>query len=350
MKTQAYNYHENVIRWLFLTCAAVCFFYIVFYLHVGSLSPIAYTSPFLLIYTFGYFNIKRVNITVMTYGLLFTTGLQIFLAALFYLEKVISLHYLYFAYGPAIHIMLNREPFYRKMLLSILSIILILFFELRPPHEAILVFDDDMNQILKVVTLLAVGIQLIVPISLYSYQISNNEALFYQHSILDPLTGLFNRGYLPAYLLKHNNKMEDQQAKQEDEPPPKGFSLMLLDIDHFKRINDKYGHHSGDQVLIKVSALLSQTIRHCDSAFRYGGEEFLIMLPDTQIEEAALMAERIRSQLEQMETGIDGLKTSASIGIAWCQHTDDIQALIGEADLRLYKAKNKGRNRIEYEL
>jgi len=124
------------------------------------------------------------------------------------------------------------------------------------------------------------------------------------------------------------------------------FSLMMIDIDHFKKVNDKYGHPTGDMVLSVMARRLQSRVRKSDLVFRYGGEEFMVILPQTGIYKAGLLAERIRSVVEKMRF-TDGLCVTISIGIS--QYHDGLTSgdLVKQVDTGLYLAKGKGRNRVE---
>jgi diguanylate cyclase (GGDEF)-like protein len=120
----------------------------------------------------------------------------------------------------------------------------------------------------------------------------------------------------------------------------------MLDIDYFKKINDKYGHVFGDEVLIKISSVIEETVRKVDIAGRYGGEEFLIVIPGTDSGGAYKTAERIRESIEKIKWDKDGPKVTISGGV--CEFKDeDSEKLIAKADKLLYRAKESGRNRIE---
>jgi diguanylate cyclase (GGDEF)-like protein len=125
----------------------------------------------------------------------------------------------------------------------------------------------------------------------------------------------------------------------------------MCDIDHFKRINDTWGHQTGDRALIEVSTFLRSAVRQdIDWVARYGGEEFLIVLPETSTTAAATFAERLRGNLENLHIGNDGrtIRVTASFGLATLRTDNDEapHALLGRADALLYKAKQSGRNRI----
>lgn len=157
--------------------------------------------------------------------------------------------------------------------------------------------------------------------------------------ITDRLTGLYNR-------LRLDQMQEKEIAYAERYGI--GFSLLLLDIDKFKSINDRYGHHVGDSVLIAIAGVLSDNIRKTDTLGRWGGEEFMIICPNTSFESAMAMAENIRQKVAEHEYDIVGAKT-ISIGVASYRNGDTILALMERADAALYRAKAGGRNRVEAE-
>lgn len=167
------------------------------------------------------------------------------------------------------------------------------------------------------------------------------EAELIRLARLDELTGLCNRRYLLERLTQ-----EILRAKRYGPP----LCLMMLDLDHFKSINDTYGHLVGDQVLAGVARLLSDTIRATDIAGRYGGEEFCLILTETNLEGGRLLAERLRQRIA-MKTfdADDGTTFHVTCSIGMAQYTPDItepKTLLALADRALYKAKASGRNRV----
>ena len=155
----------------------------------------------------------------------------------------------------------------------------------------------------------------------------------------DPLTGLLNRrAFLEIAIPLWNN------AKRNRRP----LSAMMVDIDFFKKINDTHGHAMGDKVLQAVSALLAEACRSSDFAARWGGEEFIILLPETCGEQAGVLAERLRTRIEEMRLGTlrKPIQLSASFGIAERGAHESLDQLINDADEWLYRAKEAGRNRV----
>ena len=157
-------------------------------------------------------------------------------------------------------------------------------------------------------------------------------------SITDNLTGLYNRHKLNEILEK-----EFHRARRIKYP----FGIIILDIDLFKDINDTYGHNVGDSVLKEISSLLNQNIRKSDTLGRWGGEEFLIIVPEGNKHKEQLLAKKLREKIEEYPfTTVKNI--TASFGVAKYEEGDNIDTLIKRADDALYKAKEKGRNRVEH--
>jgi diguanylate cyclase (GGDEF)-like protein len=158
-------------------------------------------------------------------------------------------------------------------------------------------------------------------------------------SLTDPLTGLNNRrGFDLAA------RQQIMVAIRHHRP----LSLLMLDIDFFKRVNDTYGHAAGDRVLERLSAIIFKNIRSLDIPARLGGEEFCILLPETNGDEALLLAERLRLVVaeEKFNSGDLTFSITISIGLVECSCGDDaLERLLERGDLALYKAKQSGRNR-----
>jgi diguanylate cyclase len=161
-------------------------------------------------------------------------------------------------------------------------------------------------------------------------------------SLTDPLTSLANRKYFDEALAK---AIAGAYARREP------LSLMLTDIDYFKKFNDSYGHLTGDQVLRLVAIAVKQNVKGQDVAARYGGEEFAIVLPDTALRQAITVADHIRravmnKELLKRSTGEHLGRVTISIGVATLGSSDSLQSLIERADVCLYAAKHSGRNRV----
>lgn len=155
----------------------------------------------------------------------------------------------------------------------------------------------------------------------------------------DDLTGLYNRRYMQERLTQQIRQMERSGGR---------FSLCLADLDHFKRINDTHGHGIGDQVLRQFADIAQICLRESDTLARWGGEEFLILLPDTGAGQAALSMERLRVAVADLCTlrEIPGLTVTFSAGVTECRSGETAEQAVERADRALYRAKAEGRNRI----
>jgi diguanylate cyclase (GGDEF)-like protein len=160
-------------------------------------------------------------------------------------------------------------------------------------------------------------------------------------SVTDPLTGAFNREYLQQRL-----PAEVQAAMRRGSP----LSIAMIDVDHFKAVNDHHGHEVGDRVLTVVAQRLRQSIRKDDILVRYGGEEFLAVLPDADLARAREIGERMRLTMQSAAVVIgEGLSIEVRVSVGVAEHDEftDVATLVRRADTALYTAKGHGRNRVE---
>jgi diguanylate cyclase (GGDEF)-like protein len=155
-------------------------------------------------------------------------------------------------------------------------------------------------------------------------------------SVTDGLTGLFNHKHLMETLGN-----EVARARRHKHP----LSILMIDVDHFKEYNDRFGHQMGDTLLAEIAALFKRTTRSIDYAARYGGDEFLLLLHEVGSVDAMQLADRVRSAVASATFGPGDTKVTVSIGVASCpEHGDTAEAVIASADAGLYKAKRGGRN------
>jgi diguanylate cyclase (GGDEF)-like protein len=173
-------------------------------------------------------------------------------------------------------------------------------------------------------------------------ELKKSNELLKELSNTDPLTHLNNRRYLTKAL-----NSELLRAERTGDC----LSLIIVDIDHFKKINDTYGHQNGDKVLTTIADVTQAHLRCYDIAARYGGEEFVLVLPGTSLAGGTEVAERLRAEVEAISFAppLDKLSVTISLGVALFPSplTDDMESLIRQADEALYRAKQQGRNRVE---
>ena len=186
-------------------------------------------------------------------------------------------------------------------------------------------YNDEISQIVKT-------------FNFYSNKVEEQKKELEKLAITDKLTGIYNRRQLDIIVSDEINRVKRFN---------KTFSLTILDIDYFKRVNDSYGHHIGDSVLIEISELLKANVRESDYIGRWGGEEFVIISPEIKIEGLIQFIEKIRKIIENYNFSTAGNLT-ASFGITVYTKEDTIKSIIQRADEALYKAKASGRNKVEY--
>ena len=177
-------------------------------------------------------------------------------------------------------------------------------------------------------------------------ELRENLQAVQREALTDALTGIPNRKFFDARL---------QEAAREALNEGEALSLVLCDIDHFKRFNDNYGHQIGDQVLRLVARTLSDSVKGRDTPARFGGEEFAIILPRTNLQQAAIVADQIRNGISRRrfvgkDTRDDYGGVTLSFGVAQYRANEELSELVRRADAALYHAKHEGRNRVSSEL
>jgi diguanylate cyclase (GGDEF)-like protein len=190
---------------------------------------------------------------------------------------------------------------------------------------------EEFYSLIDVQLLLSLGDQAAIAIE---------NALLYTAAITDRLTGLYDHKFFRQRLREEIARSRRYHTS---------LALLMVDIDHFKRINDIYGHPVGDKVLVKVANIISANIREFDIAARYGGEEFAIILPETDLLGAEKVAERLRIVIQQEHFYLganERINLTASVGISTLGAKMTDEGLISLADEYLYKAKDLGRNRV----
>ncbi|MCW8895882.1 diguanylate cyclase [Sulfurimonas sp.] len=170
-------------------------------------------------------------------------------------------------------------------------------------------------------------------------KLENKNKEYETRASTDALTGLYNRFKFSEL---YNSSYTSMVQRHND------MSLIILDIDHFKNVNDTYGHNVGDNVLIQVSQTLLKTLRNIDIVCRWGGEEFIILLPTANLGQATLLAEKLRTYIEKLEIDVVK-KITSSFGVSQVYEGDDMKTVINRADKALYLAKNSGRNCVKTE-
>ncbi|MCH8862437.1 MAG: PleD family two-component system response regulator [Proteobacteria bacterium] len=176
----------------------------------------------------------------------------------------------------------------------------------------------------------------------FADRLRENLHLSMRLATTDAVTGLYNRHYMASHLDTLVKGLADTNKK---------LSVALLDIDHFKQVNDTYGHRAGDEVLHDFAGRVARNVRGVDLAARYGGEEFVVIMPETGTEQAEIIAERLRESIAEepftISSSDDKLEITVSIGLACCDaSTKTSSEILEKADQALYRAKDQGRNKV----
>lgn len=331
----------KVINSQLLALCSFCFINLIFQLFIDyNFNYTIFSFMYLLINIFFliYINNRK---EIKKYQLLMLVVNVIYLS-FFYLYGGGFSHCVYYYFLPSIILTFilirfskNQKKFFLGLEIIAYSLVIIIDFL---EHGSII--DEQKFMILNMVTLLILSISL--GLSFYAIlQINGRQRLELQKlnkylkkiSIIDSLTGVWNRKYMEEKLeeLKNSNNL----------------SVVMFDIDHFKEINDLYGHQEGDNILKEIAKTINSCLRYDDILTRYGGEEFLLILPNTLDSTAYILANKIRKKImNSVKAGNDNKKVTISGGVAALKNFDNVEEMIKCADDNLYYAKEHGRNKI----
>ena len=269
-----------------------------------------------------------------------TLMLHLLVCTNLYVTNESGFHLYYFLVPTGAFLLFDTEDKKEKFILSILSIILLIYCENTENTSPLITLSPFTNSMIYQSVILFIMLEVIVVLTIFINQIESNEKQLRLQATTDTLTGIANRRYFFEQL--------NQLIFQEKEFP-RPLSILLIDFDHFKQINDQYGHFSGDICLIEICNLTSSLLREHDIFARLGGEEFVIALPETTLQEANQIAERIRIKISEHNIVLaeqPNFKCTVSIGIASnANPNDDLDKILLHADEALYQAKEYGRNR-----
>ncbi|WP_022940936.1 transporter substrate-binding domain-containing diguanylate cyclase [Psychromonas hadalis] len=201
-------------------------------------------------------------------------------------------------------------------------------------HKYIDRYSPEKMRVLMLVTIFFIGF-----VFYRNHLLKKQAKVLTELAQTDKLTNIHNRLYLDKILL---------QTTAQSLRYKKTFSLIMIDIDYFKVVNDKYGHLVGDEMLVQFSLLITDNVRNSDVIGRWGGEEFLIICPETNLQEASILAEKLREQVQQTIFLNIGRKT-ASFGVCEYQASESVELCLGRADKALFVAKRAGRNQVKAE-
>lgn len=185
--------------------------------------------------------------------------------------------------------------------------------------------------------------RMLVPVLSAAISKASYEARLNELATTDALTGLWNRR---VFFERLELEMERSRRYKMN------LSVLMLDLDHFKNVNDRYGHLAGDEMLVEVARVMELKTRRSDLVARTGGEEFMVLLPEAELSGALRTAEKLRAGVEGLSINVDGqtVRTTVSIGAAAYQSGETQKEFYARLDALLYKSKSEGRNRVSHEL
>ena len=321
-----------LLHWLLILTAVFCFGFAVLNLtrgvyHLAGLELAVTVFAVVLIYT-----LPRSR-NIQPWSLLYVLALFSMLIAALLTPGLSDKVFVWFFLIPVIAHFLHGRRFGMPLSLILLAIAWTLYYK----------YHFNKPDLLEIVGITnVVACSLVLTGGVYAYETAREKAEERLHRIAstDSLTGLPSR--------KHLRELLDDTLTQAQESET-GFSLLTLDLDHFKAINDQYGHDVGDKVLVAVADVMRERLRSSDTPARWGGEEFLILLPNTDLPGTEQVAEGIRQAISELELEADNSRIQVTISIGIAQFPQDgqtIRELLVTADQRLYQAKHEGRNQV----
>ena len=259
-----------------------------------------------------------------------------------YVTNASGFHLYYFLVPTGVFLLFELRERIEQVVLSSCAVVLFFYCENTFNEFPLIVLTDKVNHIIYQSVVLFTMLEVIFVLYIFAKQIDINEKQLTEQATTDSLTRLANRHY---FFSQGNQLFDDAKKKQQP------FTLVLLDLDFFKKINDKYGHVIGDKCLVEVTSTVKNLCRDEDLCARIGGEEFVIAMPNTSLADAEKVAERMRQQIAQCNIYIDNSKVlscTASFGIAdKTQTATELKDLLIRADKALYVAKESGRNCVK---
>lgn len=298
-----------------------------------------FTFAYLSIIFFNYFELQRIAKTLF-FSLLM---LHLVVCTNIYVTKATGFHLYFFLVPTGAFLLFELKEKYEKVLLSITATLLFFYCENTINLNPLIDLTDEMNHFLYQSVVFVNMIEVIFVLILFVNQIERNELKLFQQAKTDALTKIANRHY---FFEQGQNHLK--MATHLNRP----YTLVLLDLDYFKQVNDKYGHHAGDECLVEVTKTITSNIRQQDLFARIGGEEFVIAMPETTAKEANNITERIRIEIEKCQISLESqhkkFNCTASFGIAaLSENAKDLKSILINADKALYRAKELGRNRVQ---
>jgi diguanylate cyclase (GGDEF)-like protein len=324
-----------------IACILPIFYGLFFYFSLGSPISAIISFCFVAIYSLSLllsymrqYRAAKIWLFMAVMGHAFVLSTQIF-------SSNSGFHFYYLLLPSCLFLIFDEEEKYTKSVLMLLGLVLFFVCDNYDYTKPLIKLTATSEKIIFSSTMLVVMLEIYLVSSVFSKANAKNETLLQNLARKDALTGLNNRRIFFEIGQEWINHARRYNAS---------LSLIILDIDFFKKINDNYGHNVGDQVLKQVAETLESGVRATDIISRYGGEEFVIVLPETASDHAFKIAQNLRESIEQssiVTPNGESLKWTASFGVAQCDtKKDSLSELTYRADLALYQAKESGRNKV----
>lgn len=312
---------------------------LLYLIYIDSFITFLLTQIFAFLYLLYFYFLGKNELIKARISFFIVICTQLLLITIFFLSIKSGIHYYYFLIPPTAYLVFRKEKKLR-FIISLIALFLLILCHFYGKSYYMLDLTDDILNIIYVSTLIILFSVLIILFNTFSEEIRKKEDKLEHLSKTDFLTNILNRR---AFYTKSNEmiKLSERYSYK--------IGLLIFDIDYFKNINDKYGHDIGDLVLIELCKNVSKSIRDTDYFGRFGGEEFIILLPNISKKELLYFAEKIRVIVEDIKIKnleAEDISFTISIGVTILQKDDNLDSLIKRADLAMYKAKNEGRNRV----
>ena len=270
-----------------------------------------------------------------------TMMLQVFVLTTYVFNVASGFHFYYLILPPGVFLLFDYKEHWTKFTLCLVGTILFFVCEIVDNPSPLIKLDSSNEKIISASVIIVTMSEVYLIMTLLGLNIESHEKALNALATTDALTGINNR---------HMFMMVGQELIENSRRYQRPLTLLLFDIDHFKKVNDTYGHLVGDQALKQFAFVLQSNIRASDLLARFGGEEFVVILPETGIKEATELAQNLRKAISQIRIDVkleEPLSINTSIGLA--RYRDDMESLIqllDDADKALYQAKDSGRNQV----